>query len=561
MTTTNAILTAVLRVHSERTILVVLGALTASLLILAYITLVMPNASYVEIYLNDVIGLTDAAYRTYRGQIPSIDFLSLYGAAIYYPSALGFYFDFNAGAVLGFGHFLTAVPLLIMAALASYRRFPILHSVILLLFLFLLIVVPMRLGGMVHELTYGIYYTRHGWAALTIALLFYLEPRTLRRSDLFLDSIVLSLLLLYLFYTKITFAAVALAFVIINSMTSKYKLRLSIISLSIFVSVVAAILIFTEYNSAYFNDIFGTVSRNPALRRGLWELFLIVSEHLGIFVLCFAALTAAYLTGRRSFFDLAFVTGCIIASLMLLDQSGGTERGLPALIVVFLICGELARRTECRIKEGTAASSWPGYVASISIVGMLLAFASEPMVRGGLALHSHFNKTTGEQAAAAMNLSGILVGDPSFDVHEALGHDDAAHALFNYHRGPRWQLRDWEYLRLIAEGVKLLESVPHDNHSVINFEHTNPFSVLLGMRPTEYGYPLFWAEKYKNRKEAISRYFPPERYFSDADYVMVPEIPYVRRQLETLMEVYGAYLEENFHELKRSTHWRLYARF
>jgi hypothetical protein len=126
--------------------------------------------------------------------------------------------------VLGFGHFVVAVPLLIMAALVSYRRFPILHSVILVLFLFLLIVVPMRLGGSFHELTYGIYYTRHGWAALTIALLFYLDPRTLRRSDLFLDSIVLSLLLLYLFYTKITFAAVALAFVAVNSITSKYRI-------------------------------------------------------------------------------------------------------------------------------------------------------------------------------------------------------------------------------------------------------------------------------------------------------------------------------------------------
>jgi hypothetical protein len=535
--------------------LIVLGALTASLLILAYITLVMPNASYVKIYLNDVMGLTDAAYRTFRGQIPSIDFQSLYGAAIYYPAALGFYLDLNAGAVLGFGHFVTAVPLLIMAALASYRRFPILHSVILLLFLFLLIVMPMRLGGTFSELTYGIYYTRHGWAALTITLLFYLEPRTIRRSDLFLDSIVLSLLLLYLFYTKITFAAVALAFVIINSITSKYKMRLSILSLSIFVSVVAAILIFTEYNAAYFNDIFGTVSRTAALRRGLYGTLSIIAKHLGIFLLCFTALAAVYLTGRRKFFDLAFVTGCIIASLMILDKSGGTNRGLPALLAVFLICGELARRTECRMEEGAAPSSWPGNVASIAILFMLLAFASEPMVQGGAALHSHFNKTMGEQSVAAMNLSGFIVAAvPTVDVHETLGHDDAAQSLVNQLRGS-WELSAREYLPLIAEGVKLLESVPHDNHSVITLEHTNPFSVLIGMRPTKYAYPLFWAENMRS-----SDLPAPERYFSDADYVMVPKIPYSRDQLETLMEVYGAYLEENFYELKRSSHWRLYAR-
>jgi hypothetical protein len=131
-----------------------------------------------------MMGLTYSAYRAFRGQVPSIDFQSLYGAAIYYPATLGFYLDFNAGAVLGFGHFVTAVPLLIMAGFASYGRFPILRSVLLLLLLFLLIVVPMRLGGSFAELTYGIYYTRHGWAALTIALLLYLEPRTIRRSAL-----------------------------------------------------------------------------------------------------------------------------------------------------------------------------------------------------------------------------------------------------------------------------------------------------------------------------------------------------------------------------------------
>jgi hypothetical protein len=41
---------------------------------------------------------------------------------------------------------------------------------------------------------------------------------------------------------------------------------------------------------------------------------------------------------------------------------------------------------------------------------------------------------------------------------------------------------------------------------------------------------------------------------------MVPEIPYPHRQLNTLMDIYGLYQEENFHELKRSSHWRLYTR-
>jgi hypothetical protein len=287
-------------------------------------------------------------------------------------------------------------------------------------------------------------------------------------------------------------------------------------------------------------------------------MFYIISEHLWIFLLCFTALTAVYLTGRRNFFDLAFVTGCIISSLMIIDQSGGTERGLPGLLAVFLIYGELARRMECRIEEQATLSRYPENVASICILGMLLAFVSEPMARGGLALRDHFISTTEEQSETTKNLSGIIVytAAPTRGAHETLGHDDTAHALFN-------QVRDWggreldarAYLPLIAEGVKLLESVPHDNHSVISFEHTNPFSVLLGMRPTKYGYPLFWVKKAR-----ASNLPAPERYFSDADYVMVPEIPYSPPQLKKLMEAYGLYLEENFYELKRSSHWRLYAR-
>ena len=263
-----------------------------------------------------------------------------------------------------------------------------------------------------------------------------------------------------------------------------------------------------------------------------------------------------YLTGRRNFFDLAFVTGCIISCIMILDKSGGTNRGLPALLAVFLICGELVRRIECRTTEGGAPSSRSGNVASICILGMLLAFASEPIAQGGLALREHFINTTEEQSVATMNLPGITVGTPwTIGMHELLGHDDAAHALYNQLRESR-ELKAKAYLPLIAEGVKLLESVPHDNHSVITFEQTNPFSALLGMRPTKYGYPLFWAEKIALSPNLSAQ----ERYFSDADYVMVPEVPHSRRQLEILMEFFGLYLEENFYELKRSTHWRLYAR-
>jgi hypothetical protein len=45
--------------------LIVLGALTAALLVLAYITLVMPNASHVDIYLNEERGMDSRRWWPY----------------------------------------------------------------------------------------------------------------------------------------------------------------------------------------------------------------------------------------------------------------------------------------------------------------------------------------------------------------------------------------------------------------------------------------------------------------------------------------------------------------
>jgi hypothetical protein len=560
MTLTNKVLTAALRVPSERIMLMVLFALTASLLLLSYLTLVSPGAMAETIWLNDVFALIDASYRTFRGQIPSIEFSSLYGAAAYYPTALGFHLGFDMGGVLGFGHLITAALLLTLAVLASYRRIPILHSAVLLLFLSLLIVVPMRLGGRFVELTYGIYYTRHGWAALTIVLLFYLDPRTTTRGGLALDAAVLSTLLIYLFYLKITFGAVALAFAIANSITSRYKLWLSVCALSIFLGFVGAIQVFTEYNSAYFDGIFGTVSRNPGLQRGSSGLLIMIVDHLGVFLLCFAALMAAYRTGHRSLFDLAFLVGAIISCLFLLDKSGGTLRGLPTLIMVFIVFGELARRAECRLEAEAASPSWPRNLGAICILGMMLAFLAKPSAERVLAWRLHYKATTGEQSKSAPSLAGIYIYSPfqradlHEDSHEMLRDDDEAHALFSEMRGSN-PLTAPQYLPLVIEGVSLIKTVPHEDRSVITFAQSNPFSAALRLKPTTYGYPIFFAQ------DANPDSLPdPERFIADADLVMVPVVPHNPRQLEVLMAAYGTYLQENFRESTRSSHWRLFER-
>jgi hypothetical protein len=116
----------------------------------------------------------------------------------------------------------------------------------------------------------------------------------------------------------------------------------------------------------------------------------------------------------------------------------------------------------------------------------------------------------------------------------------------------------------VEEGVRLLESVPLDGKAVVTFERTSPFGVLLELRPTADGYPFHFIgprsaagiESSEDRESGATA----ERFFSDADYVMVPTATTEVTQLEKMESIYGAYLEQNFSERSRSQHWRLYER-
>jgi hypothetical protein len=543
-----------------------LMALTIVLTLFGYFILVSPGAVLVDLYLSDVLGIVDGIYRTSRGQIPSVDFRSFYGVAAWYPGALGLHLGFDAARALALGHLLTAVLLLVMASLVCCRRFPVLPSAIMIVFLFFLVITPMLLGGWYKEITYGIFYTRHGWAAVAIALLFYVEPRRIRRSGMVVDSIVLACLMLYAFYLKITFGAVVLAFVAINALTSRYKRQISLSASAIFILTIVAVEIASGYNTAYLSSIFSVIETTPAIVRGTGGLFWVVSKHVGVFLLCLSALAAVYVSGRRNVFDLVFVLGCILASIMIIDQSGGTSKGLPGLASVFLVLGELSRRQADRPASCGREPLGGSGVAAIAIFGMLFAFVADPTIMRARSLLYNKAQVAAIQDAGETGVMGIFVQPASSSVlgraHEAFGHDSAGHDRFENIR-PRI-LTQGDYLRIIAEGVELLRDSVSGDATVLSLEQTNLFPSALGLRPTAYGKPFDFANLHlaarRDTRGSTPDHKAAERYFFDAQYVMVPVVPFARDHLKILIDKYGEYLDEHFVEYRRSPHWRLYTR-
>jgi hypothetical protein len=453
-----------------------------------------------------------------------------------------------------------------MASLVCYRRFPVLPSAIMIVFLFFLVIAPMLLGGSHQNITYGIFYTRHGWAAFAIALLFYVEPRRITRSGTVVDSIVLACIMLYAFYLKITFGAVVLAFVAINALTSRYKRQISLSASAIFLVTIVAVEIASGYNTAYLSTIFGVIQETPAIVRGTNDLIWGAAKHAGVFLLCLSAVAAVYASGRRNVFDLVFVVGCILASIMILDQSGGTFKGLPGLASVFLVLGELSRRqTASPASCGREPLGGAG-VAAIAIFGVLFAFVADPTIMRARSLLYNKGQVTALQHAGETGVMGIFTKPVDSSVlgraHEAFGHDSAGHDRFESIR-PKI-LTQGDYLRIIAEDVELLRDSVGGDATVLSFEQTNLFPSALGLRPTAHGKPFDFANTHiaarRDTRDSTPDHKAAERYFSDAQYVMVPEVPFNRIHLQILIDKYGEYLDEHFVEYRRSPHWRLYSR-
>ena len=547
----------------ERSKVPCLFVLVLALLALMYLVLVGPGASYTSVWLNDAMALTAGAYRVYSGQTPSVDFKSLFGAAIYYPAALGFSLGYGPGSVLAFGHVVVAAFLLPLVAIVGQSRFSLLPTAVLILFLLLLIAIPMNMGGLSTGVSFGVFYNRHSWACLTIVALCYVQPRSPSRAGIWMDGGALALILLVLLYSTINFAAVAFVLVLANAVVSAYNRRVAMIGLFGVLLGALAVEGLLGYHAAYLADIVPSVQRNPNAVPGLSKLVgtSLIDSQVEL-VTAFVGLLILRACGRRKLLDAAFIVGLAAACVALANQTGADTSGLPVLAAVLVCFGELLRRQQAADKTARLPSQGNALLPALSMLGLLLIFVAHPISSNVMAAYYYFKATTANPPTRIANLpvrlSGFLVGPETPDpVDAALGHSDAAHAdVAKVRRTLGSRLPTAEYLATLAEGTRLLSSAADHNASVVVFDMTDPFTFALELRPTRYGYPFFWAD----RIVSANHYPPAERFFSDAEYVMVPVLPYQQTQLDTMLSIYGEYLRTHYTLDAKSRHWRLWKR-
>jgi len=158
---------------------------------LSYFLLVAPGQSFTSAYFCDTISLLNASYRVSLGHIPSKDFYSAIGPLNFYLSSVGLTLGLNSGVTFALGGVLAFILILTPGFMMMQARFSTVSIILVSVCFWLLIVVPIDTGDLYNNLTWGLFYNRHGWAVLLF--LFYVEPRKPTNKVKYLDGTLIAI--------------------------------------------------------------------------------------------------------------------------------------------------------------------------------------------------------------------------------------------------------------------------------------------------------------------------------------------------------------------------------
>lgn len=514
---------------------------------ISYFMLVSPGKTYTEVWYSDVMALLDATYRVSVGQIPGKDFHSSIGPINFYLSSIGLVTGYAPGVTFAIGAIFALFLIISPGLLMMQRRFSLIVILLSSFFIWLLVVVPLPVGEQIGNLTWGMFYNRHGWAALFLILLFYVEPRELTNKGKWLDGILLAILVLFELYCKITYGLVAVSFLFANMFISKYNRHVSLIALLTVIVSVIIVELALDIHQGYINSIVGEINNRGPYRGSLGSLVITILEHASTIAIIFIAMFYCIISGRNKLFDWLFVIGSTSVCIILLDQNGGV-RGIPALVAVIVCLGELVRRY--KITEKTVEHSNTLAPSSLVFLILLTIFIAEPVSKRLFSLYSQYVKSTKLKHLpdAPTKLSTFLVPPPEKTFVSDLFEQENANSVQKTRAAIGHTLNSYEYYLTIKDGAELLNANSNIVDEVFVLDITNPFLFTLDLIPQDGGYPFKW--KWPSESQ--------EKIFKDIVYVMEPRLPYQTFRSDVFIPKYTAYLEKNYDIIASSRYWQLW---
>jgi hypothetical protein len=529
----------------------ILLVLTLALAFLA----ILPGSVYIREYPQDIFGFLDGIHRMASGQVPHRDFSSVLGILVYALPSL--FVRFNADPVLSLAYSQAALLILnfIVLVYLVRMRIPGIPGLFFGIWTLLVLAARMNFGEWPQNVTFAMFYNRYCTVFLSEIIIFFIPPKSDNTKILIIDVVVISVLTLIMFYSKMTFFSVAAAALALLSLTSRRNAIRVIAVTSICLIVMAGLEVAYRFHRGYFLDLMMALRSSGAVRGGYTGTLFLILMNLPELVLCAGLpLLIIYRLGVLTVLTsliFVFVAG---ASVLLIEQNAQNYILAVPFILLFLSSDIIDRRAQPSSRQAASRNvissaiilMWFVYSYPLA-VNSVVSFAKS--ISGAKPINTE-NSTKRFQIdwrSADPQLSQDIVttaGSP-LDLFER-----ARESTTNI---PGMPLSEAEYALSLDDGFKAARGGCGVSARILTADVVNPFPAALDL-PVG-GRMIHIAP---DRTISIVSHPSPDQMFRDITCVMFPKMPISYSARQMFSKIYSAYLEKNFKVRRETDYWTVY---
>ena len=539
------------------------AGILASILAGYNLILIASHVFVKRIYTNampqDFLAFLDCVYRVHLGQIVHRDFSSILGPLNFLLPAA--FMSHNAGLISS-ENYSDAVYVVVAFLIYLYiqvTRLDLLAGFFLGIWIPLALLARMNFGDPLELITEAMQYNRRCDVFLLLLLLLFIPAREPNRRYLIIDGVLYGAISAFLFYSKITFGLVALAFAPIMLIRKRENITVIAAAAVAFLAIAAWLELVYGMRFAWMNDVkMAAISAQTSsgggdrLERVLHVLRDNLVELFGLLVIpAFILWPLRKLTVSLALF--CFYVGAV--SVLIVSYSA--QSYVLTLPVAFVFVALDALKTESAV-AGSMSQIRTRYVLLSALASIVLAVESYPLaVNIAMYTYRAIHASPWDSTNEVMN---DIVTDKSGQSILSKIDDTPKLEMFAFTRAIRPKVY-WdtflmsEYADYLRSGIAAARQGCEERARISTIDALNSFPMLLGWPA---GGGMFYAAAgYLMSKKA---HLPDEVMFRDINCVMIPKLPVQIGYRDALLDIYGPFLSQSFEQSFQSDMWTVLRR-